>query len=673
RDLVVLRDTDHEADLASVQPIAPGPGRVHLQVYLDQERERILVFSAAGKALAELKVAAGKPEILGAVHLANIRGDVRLERLRISRWNGERPLEAQGDKPGIDCADGAFVHGQVIRFDTTRKEFIVRAEGQEARIPESSMAGVLLSGPRDDRPRGIRAVSHDGTRLSGELVKVEKGEVWMSVAGVTETLRLPLSALRTLVVTRRAAVVFDTDELTGVLEVEGLRLHGRLVDGRAQPGSSCLVWQPLGSATASPLRAGVSGRVVYREPARQTQATAKREDALVAVPPPRPRRQPAGRHMVYLRTGDIIPSEVKHLDEQGLWIRTALAESTVVPHDKLLAVELLQQAAGTSGLSKPKRERMLTVPRMQKESPPTHLIRSLTGDYVRGRVIAMDDKKLQVEVRLETIEIPRNRISRIIWLQPDEKSTSKDAAKSEAPELATRVQALHSDGIRLTFLADRLANAALIGKSDVLGPCQVRLNEVDQILIGDAIEKAAGQIYQPWVLHIAQAPKVASSDDGPSQDGRTPGTDSALVGKPAPDFDLELLEGKRFHLASLKGKVVMLDFWATWCGPCVQAMPQVDRVAHEFERQGVQLVAINLQETPKQISEMLERHKLGMAVALDKDGVVAARYNATAIPQTVIIDRDGNIARLFVGGGPKLGDQLRDALSTLLAGDDPAP
>ena len=112
--------------------------------------------------------------------------------------------------------------------------------------------------------------------------------------------------------------------------------------------------------------------------------------------------------------------------------------------------------------------------------------------------------------------------------------------------------------------------------------------------------------------------------------------------------------------------MVILDFWATWCGPCLQAMPQVERVADEFRDRGVTLIAVNLQEEPKQISSMLERHKLRPTVALDRDGAVAEKYAANAIPQTVIIDREGKVARLYVGGGPHLGDQFRDALDTLL-------
>jgi thiol-disulfide isomerase/thioredoxin len=128
-------------------------------------------------------------------------------------------------------------------------------------------------------------------------------------------------------------------------------------------------------------------------------------------------------------------------------------------------------------------------------------------------------------------------------------------------------------------------------------------------------------------------------------------------------------DGKqKFHLADAKGKVVILDFWATWCGPCLQAMPQVEAVAEAFKDKDVQLIAVNLEEDPKTIQSMLERHKLKMTVALDRDGATAMKYQANAIPQTVVIDKEGNIVRLFVGGSPKLGEQLKAAVDAVLTG-----
>jgi len=77
-----------------------------------------------------------------------------------------------------------------------------------------------------------------------------------------------------------------------------------------------------------------------------------------------------------------------------------------------------------------------------------------------------------------------------------------------------------------------------------------------------------------------------------------------------------------------------------------------------------------MEEQPAEIKSTLERHKLDVPVILDIDGVAAARYSVTSIPQTVVIDREGNVARLFIGGGPKLAEPLRQALKELT---DPQP
>ena len=548
--------------------------------------------------------------------------------------------------------------------------------------PQDQIGGVFLSQPGSLAVREIAAVYQDGSRLGGELRRVEKSSLSLKTPGIKEVLSLPLAGLRSVVMLRPQAAPAAIGDLPGMLELEGIRLPGRLVEGREQPGSSCLVWQPQGSGTASPLRPGVSGRIVYREP-----------------PPPAPRQQAAQRNApqqgaggfvagflsalagsgnqpadadgkrksLYLRTGDVIPSEVTSIDDRGVSFRTSLSTSTFVPHDKVQAAELAQEATPSVKINKAKRERLLTLPRMQKENPPTHLIRSRNGDYLRGRLIKMDDKVAQVEVRLETKDIPRDRISSIIWLHPRPQDGKGDLANPTGENAATRVQAVRNDGIRLTFLAERLAGRTLSGKSDVLGPCQVDLKNVDQLLIGGGIEKAAAQLaYQQWKLKDAPEPREAGGENGQSPTGRPPGTESALVGKPAPVFELELLGGSKFRLAEHKGKVVILDFWATWCGPCLQAMPQVEKVADELRDRGVELFAVNLQEEPKQITAMLERHKLHPKVVLDRDGAVAEKYAANAIPQTVVIKGDGTVARLFVGGGPHLGDQLREAIEAVL-------
>jgi thiol-disulfide isomerase/thioredoxin len=696
RDVIVQRETEQEADVASVGEIAQGPGRIHLVAYLDQEKGRILVFNSEGKQLADLKVSSGQAQVQGGLSLANKRGDLRLERLRISRWNGEPPRQVATGQSRIHRADGSIVYGAVKRFDPAARTFTIADAKGESAVPEDHIAAVYLPLPEQRTPRALAVVYQDGTRLSGDLKRVEAATISLRVPGVKDPLTLPLAGLRSLVALGPADLAQSIGGQAGVLELDAARLPGRLVETGGSVGATCLVWQPQGSRTASPLAAGASGRIVYREARQAPQPQPTRR----AEPPPGPggfvagflsalggnqpgAATPGKRKSLYLRSGDVIPSEIDSIDEQGVHFRTGLSASTFVPHDRVQAVELAQPSEQGIRVTRAKRDRLLTLPRMQKENPPTHLVRSRNGDYLRGRLIRLDDKALEIEIRLEGKLIPRDRLATIVWLHPQETSAAGKppedkpavpAAKGPQVE-GVRVQAVCHDGIRLTFVADRMAGGMLAGKSDVLGPCRVALKDVDQLLIGGGIERAASQmVYQQWKLQDAPEPRAASTDSGSSPEGRPAGTESALVGKPAPDFELELLGGAKFRLADARGKPVILDFWATWCGPCIQAMPQVEQVAREFQDRGVRLIAVNLQEEAAQITPMLERHKLHPTVALDRDGAVAEKYAATAIPQTVVIDREGKIARLFVGGGSHLADQLREALRGVLQeGAAPAP
>jgi peroxiredoxin len=701
-DLVIQRELESEADLAVVQEISPGPGRAHLQAYLDQEAGRIVVCSQGGKQLASLKVGGSKSRTLPGLYVANLRGDLRLEWLRISKWTGELPREVNVNQSRIHRADGSIIYGQVVRFEPSTGEFVMKGDSGETRIAQDQISGVFLSLPGDDKPRAIRAVYQDGTRLSGGLEKVEKGSLVLNVPGVSQLPRLPVSGLRSLVTMRHPdAPPLPKSDSTGRLELDGLRIPGRLGTGRAQTGTSCLVWQPLASDTASAIKAGVSGRIVYREP-RPTAPprVPDQNQGMVFINAPQP-RQAAGvggmvlrfaqalaesppetastteeRRSLYLRDGDVIPSVITGIDADGVWFKTSLSTSTFVAHAKVKAVELASEPPASSDrvvLTKSKRERLLTLPRMQKADRPTHLIRSKNGDYLRGRVSKMDAKTLEVEVQLENKQVPRDRISRIIWLHSDELDEAKKPAAPPSDGLSTRVQVVRNDGVRLTFQADQFAGATLSGKSDVLGACQVAVGQMDQLLIGSAIDQVAAQLaYQQWKLKNAPEPKYVTAGDGADGGGGDSGIESPLVGKPAPDFTLDLVGGKRFHLAESKGKeVVVLDFWATWCGPCLQAMPQVERAAAHFKDQNVRLVAVNLQETAQQVTALLDRQNLHVTVALDRDGIVADKYKAVAIPQTVVIGRDGNVARLFVGGGPHLEEQLKEGIKAVVNGDKP--
>jgi thiol-disulfide isomerase/thioredoxin len=133
-----------------------------------------------------------------------------------------------------------------------------------------------------------------------------------------------------------------------------------------------------------------------------------------------------------------------------------------------------------------------------------------------------------------------------------------------------------------------------------------------------------------------------------------------------------LLDGGRFKLSEQKGHIVVLDFWASWCAPCMQSMPEVARVVQEFRDKNVKYVAVNMQEDRTTISSALERAQVNPVVALDVDGVASERYEVSAVPQIVIVDADGNVARMFIGVDSNFAEHLREALNETLKPTEPA-
>ena len=714
-DLVVERENNEKADLALLRPLGAnnGAGRMHLIAYLDQTRGRLLVTSTDGRTLADLTVppsvtppapvaqdrrravrfaqnveaksppamAPTKSPIGSLITLRNVSGDMRLERLIVTRWDGTTPSEARADSSRIHRTDGSVAYGSVVRFDPESRTFLLRGESGEVRVPVSAISDVYLPGAGEDGPRDLRIVYADGTRISGKRRTTGPQGVELTIPGIAEPVKVPTAPVRSIAVLDRAQIDPPKVGRRGVLQGSGLLLPGRIVDGNATPDAAPVAWQADGARSAVPVVYGFSGKVDYRDrrtptptaPAASTnEALGGRRlrlavDRLAAQIPAPPVRGPV-RLALHLRSGDIIPCRVVGIDEQGVSIEAPNLAATKVPHAKIKAIELAGLDANPIKLTKAKLDRLLTVPRMQRDSPPTQLIRSVNGDFLRGRIVSMDANRLEVEVRLETKTIPRDRVARIVWFHADETDPSKKPAQPVGPAAAPqglRVQAVRADGVRLTFRAESVRDGVVSGESDVVGKCSASVTEILELLMGGAIEAASTEMaYGRWILQNAPDPKFVNADGSGSGSGPD-GTESAMVGKPAPDFKLPLLDGKPFQLSALKGQVVVLDFWATWCGPCMQTMPQVERVTKEFADRGVRLVAVNLQEAPKDIKAVLTRQHLDVTVALDRDGVVAEKYNATAITQTVVIDREGNVARLYIGGGNDFDQRLREALMKL--------
>lgn len=141
-----------------------------------------------------------------------------------------------------------------------------------------------------------------------------------------------------------------------------------------------------------------------------------------------------------------------------------------------------------------------------------------------------------------------------------------------------------------------------------------------------------------------------------------------LLGRPAPAFTLRTLDGKPVSLATLKGKVVILDFWATWCPPCRAGLPILERVAEDYRDKDVVFYAVNCGEQAREVKAFLQQSGLEIPIALDTSKAVARKYLMTAIPQTVVIDKEGVVQVVHIGLSSSLEQMMHRNLDALLAG-----
>lgn len=123
-----------------------------------------------------------------------------------------------------------------------------------------------------------------------------------------------------------------------------------------------------------------------------------------------------------------------------------------------------------------------------------------------------------------------------------------------------------------------------------------------------------------------------------------------LVGGPAPHFNLKALEGQTIDLSDFKGRFVVLNFWATWCVPCIKEMPEFQK-AHESLSPNVQIIGINLAESKEKIGEFVETYRLSFPVLMDEYGNVSQEYEVLHLPVTYFISPDGVIRDKIFGGG----------------------
>ncbi len=673
---------------------------IRLSIAVDSVNGTIHCFAGDGSLLGSL-ADRNSANRIDRFQLINRGESLRLERFRIADWRGAIPDRLTGTA-AVATSDGSIVCGVLRQIDTDAGRLRLNG-GDEASLQVDQVLAIQTRqfATMPAQPQ-CALFLRDGQRLSGDLQAV--GETAWILAGrhFDQPVEVSRSLIRSMVVFNNDAVAIDADVpagRAGRLELDQSSLQGRLApspdaaathtaDNGGDPvGMTGLRWHPFGAINSSGLLPSASGRIVYRDPPELTTSNLaaqamemqrqrlqqqrrglnfgelflKRVDSVGATEPER------DAHAVHIRTGDVIACRVESIDQQGVRVSTVNNDDQLIPHDHIKAIELGVNSPPPD-LSKAKRERLLTIPRLQKSLPPTHLLCSFNSDFLRCQVLEMDSHRVVVEVQSEQIELPRERIAQMIWFhdeewKTDDQPTTDRPVDDRADSLQGFAQVLQRDGRRVTFVPTGFDGNTVFGHSTIVGPCRFRISDVDQLIFGERIaEEVSGLVYNQWTLHPAIEPLVTQGAGGLTGSKQ----ESSLIGKIAPAVYLVDLDGAEIQLTDYRGRIIVLDFWASWCAPCMVTMPKVEAVIADQDPDQVMLLSVNVGETAEHVRGVMERHQLKSPVALDIDGAAGVKYQAESIPQWVVIDRDGRIAAVHVGAGEESIERLESAIAELL-------
>lgn len=141
---------------------------------------------------------------------------------------------------------------------------------------------------------------------------------------------------------------------------------------------------------------------------------------------------------------------------------------------------------------------------------------------------------------------------------------------------------------------------------------------------------------------------------------------SGMTGKPAPDFALKNAQGQNVRLSDLRGDVVMINFWATWCGPCREEMPLLDEMHARYSRVGFSLLGVNIDDEQRRAEDMIKALGVTFPVVFDPAKQVSEQYDVSAMPVTLLLDREGVVRYVHKGYKPGYEDKYLEQVRELL-------
>ncbi len=701
--ITVLVEDDTTADIATAQLPLDGSNALSLRVLCDSVRGRLVVMQN-GIAIAQLRLnkslrLTGRQTVL---FTNNVAGRLSLRSLKIYRSIFSSPVFTKGKEPTDGgnirspetlLQNGQTFVGQPTGFDSATRTFGFATTAEIlGRVSLEQVDRIEFPFTADDPSKALSkklysAQLWSGARYVGQSISIQADRLLLSLEQSQATVQIPLEDVMSVGqngLTKPDSETSDKTaaDLTMRFVSPWVVSYGKIVAMDAEVAATSkldfrtLNWKPVNARLPVAIAAGVTGTI---EPILTSAKAEKLVKPKVSADFGRPLEK--DEPSLFLKSGDCFAAEIKSVIDGQMVFESTLFSTNKIDVDLVRGVRKLAYT-GTETMEKGSRKRLLTLPRSQRSNPPTHLVVSREGDAIRGQLQSMDVDELTLQVRGEDRKIQMKNIAEIIWLQdaPEiiplgknapavtEKSDTKAVhGVSEKGDL--NCQALDNSGTRISIVPERVEGDILYGQHPQLGACHVDLSTISKIVLGEAIaDDAKRNRFGKWTLENAVDPKFVNDLDSPDGEGGNAADSphARMIGKAAPDFELKKLDGTLVKLSDLKGRVVVLDFWATWCGPCVASLPKITELGQEFKGAEVDVIMVNIEQTSAEVRALLDRLKLSPVVVLDSDGSVARAYQAQAIPQTVIIDRDGNVKQVIVGGGGTTEAKIRDSLDGML-------
>jgi len=483
--------------------IGKGQRDVRLRIAYDSETGELRVHDTSGRLLATAKDTLAATGDSG-IFVRNRGKDLTIQRLIISRQVKGRPHQPiDYKKPRVYLLDGSVVYGSLLIDDSGT----LVLNGEDQREID------LIQVHRIDTPGATLAVATDasemryadGAVLRGQVQRTSPSHVTLRTAFSGAPVPCSLSGASSLRFHSKNnvgdPVILPNRDLDR-MEFEASSLHGLLLFDSA---NSPLSWKPQGAD--QPLRLSTGGGAFIERSARNANKEGLSFDAKTFP------------HLLHLHSGEVIPCRVLSYDEESMGFQSPFLGTETLEPGHLKAIEFNHASRNVTSLAK--LERALTVPRFNRDSPPSHILVANNGDLKRGNLLAIKAQTIQFESKLRKFSVPLDRIARVVNVsQTAPRRTGTLARPNQLDGQAqgqARVPVLQAvrfklaNGSILMFEPLKATNGRLIGRSSIYGDVSIPIVNIVELEIGGLKHDRFTPLFSDWVVRPSQEPQFGKT------------------------------------------------------------------------------------------------------------------------------------------------------------------